>query len=70
MSTVDRKELMNEADAAIYTGGAVLIGMTSKKLLKEPLGTPSKIKDGGNGRRTNTSKVCTKQKMVTYRPIR
>ncbi len=46
MSTVNRKELMNEVyDAALYTGGAFLIGMTSKKLLKEPLGTPSNIKD-------------------------
>ena len=46
MSTVDRKELMNEVyDAALYTGGVFLIGMTSKKLLKEPLGTPSNFKD-------------------------
>ncbi len=46
MSTVDRKELMNEAyDALLYTGGAFLIGMTSKKILKEPLGTPGNIKD-------------------------
>ncbi len=40
MSTVDRKELMNEVhNAALYTGGVFLIGMTSKKLFKEPLGT-------------------------------
>ena len=37
---------MNEVyDAALYTGRAFLIRMTSKKLLKEPLGTPSNIKD-------------------------
>jgi hypothetical protein len=35
MSTVDRKEFMNEIyDAALYTGRAFLIRMTSKKLLK------------------------------------
>ena len=46
MSIVDRKYLMNEVyDAALYTGGAFLIGMTSKKLLKEPMGTPSNIND-------------------------
>ena len=34
MSTVNRKEVMNEVyDTALYTGGAFLIGMTSKKLL-------------------------------------
>ncbi len=46
MSTIDRTEFMNEVyDAALYTCGAFLIGMTSKKLLKELLGTPSNIKD-------------------------
>ncbi len=45
MSTVDRKELMSEVyDAALYNGGVFQIGLNSKKLLKEPLGTPSNIK--------------------------
>ncbi len=46
MNTVDRKEFINKVyDAALYTGGAFLMGMTSKNLFKEPLGTPSNIKD-------------------------
>ena len=43
---MDRNKIMNKVyNAALYTGGTFLIGMTSKKLLKEPLGTPSNIKD-------------------------
>ncbi len=46
MSTIDSKELMNKVyDTALYIGGVFLIGITSKKLFKEPLGTPSNIKD-------------------------
>ncbi len=33
---MDRNKIMNKVyDAALYTGGTFLIGMTSKKLLKE-----------------------------------
>ncbi len=62
MSTVDRKELMNEVyDAALFTQRA--LGNT--KQLQRRTETFC-----GNGRRTNVSEVCTKQKVVTYRPIR
>ena len=44
MTTIDRKELMNEVyDALLATVGAVAVSMASKKLLKEPLGTPENI---------------------------
>ena len=43
--SVDRKDLMNELyDALLYTGGAVIMSMTTKKVLKESLGTPETIK--------------------------
>lgn len=44
-SSIDRKELMNELyDAALVTAGAVAVSMASKKVLKEPLGTPESVK--------------------------
>jgi hypothetical protein len=39
------KESMNEVyDAVLITTGAVVVSIASKKLLKEPLGTPESLK--------------------------
>lgn len=44
MSVPDRKTLMNEAyDALLYTTGAIVISMASKKIIKEPLGVPENV---------------------------
>ena len=46
MTTVNKKELMNEAyDAALVTTGVVGLSMVSKKLLGEKLTDASSLKD-------------------------
>ena len=46
MSSMDRKELADEVyDSLLYTVGAVIFGMISKKFLKDSLGTPSRPMD-------------------------
>ena len=41
---MDEKTLLNELyDAALYTTGAVIIGMVGKKVIKDSLGTPSGV---------------------------
>ena len=48
MSTVNKKELLNEAfDALLVSSGVVLLSMASKKLLGEKLTDASTIKDIG-----------------------
>ena len=45
MSTGDKSEMGGEVyDALLLTAGAIGISMASKKLLKEPLGTPESTK--------------------------
>ena len=45
MSTGDKSEMGGEVyDALLLTAGAIGISMASKKLLKEPLGTPENTK--------------------------
>jgi hypothetical protein len=45
MSTGDKSEMGGEVyDALLLTAGAIVISMASKKLLKEPLGTPENTK--------------------------
>ena len=52
MTTVNKKELMNEAyDAALVTGGVVVRSMTTKKLLGEKLTDASSLE--------GHSKVCS-----------
>ena len=46
MTTVNKKELMNEAyDAALVTAGVVGLSMASKKVLGEKLTNASSLKD-------------------------
>ena len=46
MTTVNKKELMNGAyDAALVTGGVVVVSMATKKLLGEKLTDASSLKD-------------------------
>ena len=46
MSTVNKKEMMNKLyDAALVTGGVVVLSMASKKVLGEKLTISSSLKD-------------------------
>ena len=46
MTTVNKKELMNETyDAALVTGGVVVLSMATKKVLGEKLTDASSLKD-------------------------
>ena len=46
MSTGDKSKMGGEVyDALLLTAGAIGISMASKKLLKEPLGTPEILKE-------------------------
>ena len=46
MTTVNKKELMNETyDAALVTGGVVVLSMATKKLLGEKFTDASSLKD-------------------------
>lgn len=45
MSTVSKKELLNEAyDSLLIAGGAIALSMIAKKIVGMPLNTPEKLK--------------------------